>query len=67
MLEPHSISLYPGSGTVDGKRGDHVIVSPAYTVTDEDVALMADRVAGTIEDFFISEEFAQATGASRRF
>jgi hypothetical protein len=52
MEEKHSISLYPGTGTVDGKYGDHVILSPAYTVTEEEVKLIVDRAALVIEEFF---------------
>lgn len=29
--------FYPGTGSADGKEGDHVIVAPPYTVTAEDV------------------------------
>jgi adenosylmethionine-8-amino-7-oxononanoate aminotransferase len=52
MEEKHSISLYPGTGTVDGKYGDHVILSPAYTVTEKEVKLIVDRAALVIEEFF---------------
>ena len=31
------VAIYPGSGTVDGKMGDHVIISPAYTVTETEL------------------------------
>ena len=38
------VGVYPGSGTVDGKKGDHSILSPPYNVTEEElrkiVALM---------------------------
>ena len=27
------VAVYPGSGTVDGKVGDHVIIAPPYTIT----------------------------------
>ncbi len=27
------VAVYPGAATVDGVRGDHVIVAPPYTVT----------------------------------
>ena len=32
------VAIYPGAGTVDGVMGDHVLVSPAFTVTDEELA-----------------------------
>lgn len=31
------VAVYPGAGTVDGAKGDHAIVSPAYTVTEEEL------------------------------
>jgi len=32
------VAVYPGSGTVDGKKGDHAILSPQYNVTDDELA-----------------------------
>ncbi|KAL0936266.1 acetylornithine aminotransferase [Colletotrichum truncatum] len=29
------VALYPGAGTVDGKRGDHVLLAPPFTTTEE--------------------------------
>jgi len=52
MAEKYSISLYPGTGTADGKYGDHVLLSPAYMVTKADVELIVDRASLVIEDFF---------------
>jgi adenosylmethionine-8-amino-7-oxononanoate aminotransferase len=47
-----SICLYPGSGCVDGIRGDHVIISPAYNITREDVEFIAATVDGIIREVF---------------
>ncbi len=52
MQEPYSISMYPGNGTVDGKKGDHVLLSPAYNVTKDDIKKIVDLAARAIEDFF---------------
>jgi hypothetical protein len=52
MEEKYSISLYPGTGTVDGKSGDHILISPAYNVTAADVELIVDRAAQVIENYF---------------
>lgn len=41
---------YPGGGTVDGRRGDHVLFAPAYTVTAEQVAMIVERFALALED-----------------
>jgi hypothetical protein len=37
----HGISLYPGTGTVDGVIGDHAIIAPAYTTTVEEARIIA--------------------------
>ncbi|KAL1302724.1 hypothetical protein AAFC00_003078 [Neodothiora populina] len=49
---PFNISIYPGTGTVDGKRGDHVLIAPAYNVTPGFVVLIVNTVAQVISKFF---------------
>ncbi len=44
--------LYPGSGTADGARGDHVIVAPPLTITREEMGEMGrllDESLGAVE------------------
>lgn len=48
----YSLSLYPGSGSADGMRGDHVILSPAYTVTEVEVRLIVDLTTAAVEEYF---------------
>ncbi|KAL1800910.1 hypothetical protein ACET3X_001252 [Alternaria dauci] len=52
LKDGYNVYVYPGSGTVDGNRGDHVIIAPAYNITDSDVEFIVDRVSKTIFDFF---------------
>ncbi|KAG9191587.1 hypothetical protein G6011_10321 [Alternaria panax] len=52
LKDGYNVYVYPGSGTVDGNRGDHVIIAPAYNITDSDVEFIVDRVSKTILDFF---------------
>jgi adenosylmethionine-8-amino-7-oxononanoate aminotransferase len=52
MEEKHSISLYLGTGTADGKVGDHVLIAPPYNVTRSEVDLIVDRAAQVIEEYF---------------
>ena len=59
MEEPYNISIYPGTGTVDGRSGDHVLLAPAYTVTSSEVEMIVDRAASVIENFFKDLECAQ--------
>jgi hypothetical protein len=52
MHEPFNISLYPGSGTVDGKKGDHVLIAPAYNITADEIREIVDTTATVIKQFF---------------
>jgi len=53
MTESYSISLYPGSGTVDGKHGDHILIAPAYNATKEDLELIVTTTARVIKEYFV--------------
>jgi adenosylmethionine-8-amino-7-oxononanoate aminotransferase len=52
LKDGYNIYAYPGSGTVDGTRGDHILIAPAYNITDGDVDFIAERVSKVIVDFF---------------
>lgn len=52
MQSPFNISIYPGSGTADGVKGDHILLAPAYNVTSEEVHLIVELTAAVIETFF---------------
>jgi adenosylmethionine-8-amino-7-oxononanoate aminotransferase len=52
MTAPYSISIYPGSGTADGVTGDHVLLGPAYTCTEDEIDLMSQKTVQVIEDYF---------------
>lgn len=52
MQEPHSISLYPGTGTADGERGDHILIAPAYNVSEEEIRYTVDVTARVVKQFF---------------
>ncbi len=43
------LMCYPGGGTADGFRGDHVLLAPAFNVTEPDVERMVDLLAETID------------------
>lgn len=49
-LDKWGISLYPGQGTADGIRGDHILLAPAYIVTKEDIDEIVRLTVGTIEE-----------------
>jgi len=52
MQPPFNISIYPGSGTADGVKGDHILLAPAYNVTSDEVHLIVEITATVIENFF---------------
>ncbi|KAL3480313.1 pyridoxal phosphate-dependent transferase [Aspergillus californicus] len=58
-LKPEfGISLYASPGTVDGIRGDHVILSPAFNVTKEEIDIIVETTVKVLD-----EVFAKTTGA----
>lgn len=40
---------YPGTGAVDGKVGDHVLLAPPYIVDEQDIAEIVDRLGAAID------------------
>lgn len=51
LKEPYSISLYSGNGSADGLNGDHLLVSPAYNSTAEEIDIIVEKLTALIEDF----------------
>lgn len=43
ILENGMLS-YPSNGCVDGIRGDHILLAPPYTVTDDELVMIVDTV-----------------------
>lgn len=58
LQSPYLVYLYPGCGTVDGTRGDHILIAPPFNITDHDVDEIVNRTCRLIEDF----PFPGATG-----
>lgn len=52
MKEPYSMSIYPGSGTADGTKGDHVLLSPAYICTEDEIDLICQKTVQIVDDYF---------------
>lgn len=51
-LNDLGISLYPGTGTKDGVNGDHVLLAPAYTSTEEEIEEIVMKVKETVVQAF---------------
>ena len=44
------VYTYPGTGSVDGVRGDHLMLAPPLTIGADAVDVVADAVTGAVED-----------------
>lgn len=40
---------YPMGGTVDGQRGDHVLIVPPFIITDEQIGELTDKLAAALD------------------
>ena len=40
---------YPMGGTIDGKYGDHILLAPPYIVSEDELELLVERLAGAID------------------
>lgn len=49
---PFNMTMYPGTGTMDGVRGDHVILAPTYVVTKADIDYIAQATSDAIHQVF---------------
>ncbi|KAI0600940.1 exocyst complex protein exo70 [Biscogniauxia sp. FL1348] len=56
LKSPYCIAVYPSAGTADGVNGDHIIVSPPYNITADDVEKIAVTIQRLIHDYFSSKK-----------
>ena len=45
----HGLMVYPGGGTIDGVRGDHVLIAPPFIATDADLSEIVSRLSDAID------------------
>jgi adenosylmethionine-8-amino-7-oxononanoate aminotransferase len=41
--------VYPGAGTADGVRGDHVLLAPPYIVSDGEIEVIVERLGAAVD------------------
>ena len=41
--------IYPASGTIDGKHGDHILIAPPFIISEGEIMELTDRCAAAIE------------------
>lgn len=45
---------YPGSGTIDGARGDHILLAPPFIIENAQIDAVVDMLAGAIDDALVA-------------
>lgn len=60
------LMCYPMGGTIDGVRGDHILLAPPYIVTPQDVDMIVERMAGAIRDVLGQAGLFRPAGANTR-
>ncbi len=40
---------YPGGGTVDGRKGDHILLAPPFIINDDQVTEIVDKLGAAVE------------------
>lgn len=48
------LGCYPGGGTLDGVRGDHVLLAPPYIVSPAEIGTIVDRLGDALDDAIAS-------------
>ncbi|WP_416897100.1 MAG: aspartate aminotransferase family protein [Minwuia sp.] len=49
LAQQAGLICYPGGGTVDGRLGDHVLLAPAFIISDDEIAFLVDMLATSID------------------
>lgn len=49
---PYNMTIYPGTGTVDGISGDHVILAPAFIITKEEIDHISQTLSDVVHEVF---------------
>ncbi len=59
------LGIYPTAGTIDGTRGDHVIVAPPYIVAEAEIDEIVERLHRAVEDVMRVRLRPSATASQR--
>ena len=46
----NGLGCYPGGGTVDGVRGDHVLLAPPYITSAEEIDVIVDKLGAAVDN-----------------
>jgi adenosylmethionine-8-amino-7-oxononanoate aminotransferase len=48
----HGLMIYPGGGTADGAKGDHVLLAPPFNINSSHVEEIVEKLAGAFDSVF---------------
>lgn len=43
------LMCYPGGGTIDGRRGDHILLAPPYIITPDQIGELVNKLGAAID------------------
>ena len=45
----NGLMVYPMGGTIDGRRGDHVLIAPPFISTSQDIDIIVERLGNAVD------------------
>ena len=52
LLQNPGIMMYPGTGSADGRKGDHIIISPPYSTTPSGLEMIVAQAYRAVQSAF---------------
>jgi adenosylmethionine-8-amino-7-oxononanoate aminotransferase len=46
----NGLICYPMGGTIDGRRGDHVLLAPPFIITDDEIGELVDKLGRSVDE-----------------
>ncbi len=61
----HGLLCYPMGGTIDGQRGDHILLAPPFIIEDEQIDEVVSKLTSAIEGALASLDLSTNPSGSR--
>ena len=46
----NGLICYPGSGTIDGRLGDHVLLAPPFIISEDEIGELVDKLSRSLAE-----------------
>lgn len=50
VAQANGLICYPGSGTIDGKQGDHILLAPPFIISDAQIDELVSKLSLSLKD-----------------